>query len=403
MKLLFLTQYFPPEMGAPQARIFELAIRLQKIGHEISVITAMPNYPTGTIFDGYKKKYYIKEDINGISVLRCWIYPSKSTGFLKRLLSYFSFVLSSMFYSPKHFNKHDIIVVESPPLFLGLAGVYLSRRFNSKLIFNVSDLWPDSAIELGVVKNKMLTFLAKKLESYCYKRSSAITGQSPTIIDTIRTRSSLKPIELITNGVDLKKFNPKYADPKIKETFNFENKIVFVYAGLFGIAQGLDQILDAAALTRGENKVRFLLIGDGPESSSLKERVEKESLDNVRIIPPVLKDEIPKILSSMDVALITLKVSLKGAVPSKIYEAMASGLPILFVGDGDGVKIIQDNNIGKIVKPYDIHNLVHVINELASKDELRRALSMNSLKAASLYSRDNIAEKFNKLLISLQN
>jgi glycosyltransferase involved in cell wall biosynthesis len=401
MKLLFLTQYFPPEMGAPQARIFELAIRLKKLGHEISILTSLPNYPTGKIFPEYVNKKKIKENFQELEVLRCYIFPTKSTNFIKRIFSYFSFVLSSMYYGPKYFEDQDFVIVESPPLFLGIAGIYLSKKFKAKMIFNVSDLWPDSAIELGVVKSLIFINIAKKLESHCYQKSIAITGQSPTIVEIVKTRIALKPVELITNGVDLKKFNAKFYDPAIKEKYGLSNKIVFVYAGLFGIAQGLDQIIKAAILTRDLNNIGFLLIGDGPEKDKLIGYVNKESLQNVRIVSPVSKDEMPLILASMDVALITLKVSLKGAVPSKIYEAMASGLPILFVGDGDGVKIIRDNDAGRIVEPSDIVKLVSEIKDLASNIELRKSLGLNGIYGASLFSRDNIAIKFHNIIKSL--
>jgi len=401
MKLVFLTQYFPPEMGAPQARIFELAVRMKQIGHEISVITAMPNYPTGNIFGEYTYKRTCREVLEGLNVLRCWIYPTKSTNVIRRLASYFSFTISSMFYAPGFLKRQDIIIVESPPLFLGISGIYLSWRCKARMIFNVSDLWPDSAIELGIIKNKIFIILSRKLESICYKKSVAITGQSPTIVETIKKRTGSRHVALITNGVDTAKFSAGLSDKSAKEKFNLKNKTVFIYAGLFGIAQGLDQILEAASLLKNESLISFLLVGDGPERSNLRKRIASENLTNVVISDPVSKSEMPILLSSMDAAIIPLKTSLTGAVPSKIYEAMASGLPIIFVGEGDGKEIIKSTETGIIVNPGNIAGLVNAIKSLHSNIKLRIQLGENGTKNCGLYSRDTIALRFNSLLQSV--
>jgi len=393
-KLVFLTQYFPPEMGAPQARIYELAMRLEKMGHTVSIITAMPNYPTGKIFPDYSVYKFIQEDMKGLNVLRCWIYPSKSTKFIKRLTNYFSFVFSSMYYGSKILDKQDFIIVESPPLFLGIAGIYLSWKLKAKMIFNVSDLWPDSAIELGILKNKIFIKLAKGLENLCYRKAIAITGQSHTIIEIIKKRTK-KPTELISNGVDIEIFSPSKKNIQIKKAYGVDNKLVFVYAGLIGIAQGIGQILDAALQLKNYPDITFLIIGDGPEKENLQNRILSESLTNVIISDPIQKKEMPALLSSMDVAIIPLKMALTGAVPSKIYEAMASGLPIIFVGEGDGVRIIHEAQAGITIKPGDIDGLVHSIIELYENINLRQQLGQNGIKEARKFSRENIANRFN--------
>jgi glycosyltransferase involved in cell wall biosynthesis len=395
MKLVFLTQYFPPEMGAPQARISEMALRLHRRGHNVSIITAMPNYPTGAIFPAYKGLQKVKERYEGLDVLRCWIFPTKTTKIIPRLVSYFSFVFSSIFFGPS-IGKQDVIVVESPPLFLGISGIYLAWRLKAKLIFNVSDLWPDSAIELGVTSNKFFIYWARKLEQLCYKKAVAISGQSPSIVETIQHRTKGKIVELITNGADTTIFSPSHKDISIKKKYGIENKFVIVYAGLFGIAQGLGLILDVARMLKDNLEIVFLLVGDGPEKKHLE--VEAERLTNVKIFPPMPKSNIAEILATMDLSIIPLKTIIRGAVPSKIYEAMASGVPIIFMGSGDGADIINSSGAGVVLDSGDIKGVLQTIHRLKENPSLRREMSQNGVKTAAFYSRDNIVNRFESLL-----
>jgi len=400
MKLVFLTQYFPPEMGAPQTRIFELAYRLQKHGHEIYILTAMPNYPTGKIFSEYRGKIFVREKFNGINIIRCWIYPTKSIKLLPRLMNYFSFVFSSLIIGLSLRNfKIDIIIVESPPLFLGFSGIFLSWWLKAKMIFNVADLWPDSAVEIGAINNKKIIKFAGMIERYFYRKAFAITGQSPTIIKTIKERTLNKNIELISNGVDTQLFSPSKKNNYLRKKYNATEKFLIIYAGLFGAAQGLGQILDAAALLKNDSSIMFLLIGDGPEKEYLIDRVKNEELHNVKISPPVNKLEVPSILSSADLSIITLKTYIKGAVPSKIYEVMAVGLPLIFIGCGDAVEIINNAKAGFTVEPEDINGLVEKIHILQRNLLLRREMGNNGRKTVcQLYSRDIIVKRFEKLL-----
>ena len=187
MKFLILSQYYPPETGAPQNRLHSLALNLVKNGCEVEVLTAMPNYPKMEIFDNYKGLSYFNENIDGIKVHRSKIYVSKSKGVLKRLLNYFSFVFSSIRVSNK-LSKTDYVICESPPLFLGISALFISKKLKAKLIFNVSDLWPESAEKLDIVSNKFFLNLAYKLEEYLYKKSFLVTGQTQGIVANINNR-----------------------------------------------------------------------------------------------------------------------------------------------------------------------------------------------------------------------
>jgi len=400
MKLVFLTQYFPPEIGAAQTRIFELAYRLHKHGYEIYVLTTMPNYPTGKIFSEYQGKIIVREKYHGLNIIRSWIYPTKSIKLLPRLLNYFSFVFSSLIVGLSlRTYKIDIIVIESPPLFLGFSGIFLSWWLKAKMIFNVADLWPDSAVEIGAITNKKIIKFAGMIERYFYRKAFAITGQSPTIVKTIKERTLNKYVELITNGVDTELFSPDKKNNSIRKKYNATDKFLIIYAGLFGAAQGLGQILDAASLLKNDSNIMFLLVGDGPEKEYLVNRVNKEGLHNVKISPPVNKVEVPSILSSADLSIIALKTFIKGAVPSKIYEVMAVGLPVIFIGYGDAVEIINNAKAGLIVEPGDITKLVEKIHTLQHNFPLRKEMGGNGRKAVcQAYSRASIVKRFEKLL-----
>ena len=208
MNLLILTQYFPPEVGAPQNRLFELAVRLKKLGINVSVLTAMPNYPQMRIYEGYEGKDYLFEEIEGIPVHRASIYLPKSKSIIQRLLNYFSFVYSSAKIGKRKIGPVDVIMCESPPLFLGYSALYLKRVKKAKLIFNVSDLWPESAEKLGVVTNKWLLKLAYNLEKKLYHQSVLVTGQTQGICKNINERFSDIKTYWLPNGVDVKFYNP---------------------------------------------------------------------------------------------------------------------------------------------------------------------------------------------------
>lgn len=209
MKLLILTQYFPPEVGAPQNRLFELAVRLKKQGVDVTVLTAMPNYPQMKIYDGYENKQYYFEEIEDLPVHRASIYLPKSKSIIQRLLNYFSFVYNSAKVGKKHIGDVDVILCESPPLFLGYSALYLKRVKRAKLIFNVSDLWPESAEKLGVVTNKWMLKLAYNLEEKLYKKSILVTGQTQGICKNINERFPKIDTYWLPNGVDVSYYNPE--------------------------------------------------------------------------------------------------------------------------------------------------------------------------------------------------
>ncbi len=394
MRICILTQYYLPEIGAPQARLSELANHFLVAGDEVVVLTAMPNYPTGKIFNGYKG-FFRKEIIDAIDVIRCYIFPSKSIRFLPRLWNYFSFVISSMVIGILKLPKFDILITESPPLFLGISGYVLSKLKGARWIFNVSDLWPESAVNLGIVSDGILLKMANILEAFCYRKSWLVTGQSREIIRNIQQRFPDVSTYRLSNGVDIQKFHPKYRSDILKKWAKPDYCTV-VYAGLHGIAQGIDQIIEAAGKLQNDGiKVQFLLIGDGPEKDKLKKLATRLTLSNLHFIDPMERDCIPEVWASADIAVIPLKQYIPGAVPSKLYEAMASALPIVMVAEGEPADIVCETECGLVVKPGDINGIVNAIRPLSESLSVRQEMgNKGRAKVINSFSRYGILSDF---------
>lgn len=404
MKLLILTQYFPPEVGAPQNRLYELAIRLYKMGVEVTVLTAMPNYPQMEIYEGYKNKNYVYEEMDGLKVHRASIFVSKNKSIINRLRNYFSFVISSARIGNKISGNFDFLLCESPPLFLGYSAMRLAKKKNAKLIFNVSDLWPESAEKLGVVNNAALLKMAYNLEEKLYKRSILVTGQTQGICKNINDRFPGVKTYWLPNGVDLDYYNPVTV-----ESGNWRDEhgfligdFIFLYAGIIGIAQGLEVILNAAVNFKADTNIKFVLMGSGPEKEKLVLLKDKLQLENVFFLNAVTKKEMPAVLKSINAAIIPLrKLDLfLGAIPSKIFENLAMEVPILLGVNGEARELfINKGNCGLYFEPENKMELIASITKISLNKELAIQLGKHGrIFVNDRFNREVIAKDFyNKL------
>jgi glycosyltransferase involved in cell wall biosynthesis len=395
MRLAILTQYYPPEIGAPQTRLSELARHLSACGHNVTVLTAMPNYPRGKIYAGYGGIIRMERHA-GIRVIRTCVYPTQSANIIPRMLSYLSFVVSAAFLGSFALNRQDFLMVESPPLFLGIAGLWLRWCKGSKLIFNVSDLWPDSAVELGIVaKDGLATRMAYWLERICYRSAWLITGQSKSTVGNIRQRFPGRPVYHLSNGVDTEAFSPCHKTASARASLGTDEQFIAVYAGLHGHAQGLNQVLEAAGVLLSDSRFRFVLIGDGPEKDRLQKLAYEMGLANVRFIEPLPHHEIPKILAASNAILVPLVGQLTGAVPSKIYEGMASGRPLIVISGEEPADMVEEFGVGLSVRPNDIHGLVRALRQLSEDVQLSKTLGENGRNTAlQHFRRKDILERF---------
>lgn len=381
-------------MGAPQVRLSELGERLIDLGWQVETLTALPNYPTGRVFRGYPRRRPTVETVGRIRTVRVPLLPSQK-GFVRRLVCYLSFAASAAFYGPRLCSRPDVLLFESPPLFLGLA----ARRWRCPYVMNVSDLWPQSAIEMGVVKPGFAVRLAERLELSLYKEAAGVTGQSEEIIESISARSSGTPVQVITNGVDPSRFGPEKADAEAIALLGSEPGPVFLFAGLLGLAQGLDQILDLAASLPPEVPGRCVLVGDGPVRQALQTRIEREKISRVRLVPAQPRERIPALLAAADVAVASLGMKLRGAVPSKIYEAMASARPLLLIAAGEAARRVERAGCGLTVRPGDLAGAREAWARLATDADLRSSLGAAGRAAAETeYDRARIAERLDRFL-----
>lgn len=406
-KLLIITQYFPPEVGAPQNRLFELAIRLKKSEVDVTVLAAMPNYPKGEVFEGYKDKRYLFEEIEGIKIHRTKIYATKEKGIVKRLRNYFSFVWSSWFIGKKKLDKHyDFVLCESPPLFLGMSAWRIAKNKGAKFIFNVSDLWPESAEKLGLVTNKFFLKMATILEENLYKKSTLITGQTQGIVDNISNRFPNKDVYWLPNGVDLNFYNPNSIVSDFREKNGFSsNDFICLYAGIIGHAQGLEVVLKSAKQLKNRNDIKFVLLGSGPEKQSLLQMKEEEELTNVIFLDVVPKSEMPKIVKGVNASIIPLKRLdlFKGAIPSKIFENLAMELPIVLGVEGEAYDLfIKEGNSGVFFEPENSDELAARVIELANDRSKCADLGRNGrVYVDQKFNRNKIAEQFAVKLSSI--
>lgn len=346
-RITILTQYYPPETGAPQNRLHSLARFLRERGIDVRVVTALPNYPKNEVFDSYRGKYRVDEVIDGVPVTRTWIFVTASRGVVARLLNYFSFVVTS-FLRLLTFRKADFIICESPPLFLGMTAVLISKIKGCKLIFNVSDLWPESAEKLNIISNRFLLKTAYSIERWIYENAFLISGQTKGIVKDIRSRFPEKNVVWVPNGVDLHLFGNEYLQKDWRNVIGIsEKEFLVLYAGIIGHAQGLDVILHAANILK-QQRVHFLIVGDGPEKAKLEKLKRELQLINVHFHPNVQKALIPSLINAGDAYVVPLKKLdlFKGAIPSKLFEPLAMSKPILLGVEGEAKELFIDEGQG---------------------------------------------------------
>ncbi len=365
MRILFLTDNFPPEVNAPATRTYEHCIEWVKAGAEVTVLTCVPNFPKGKVFDGYKNKLYQKEEIDGIKVIRVWSYIAPNKGFFKRIIDFISYAF--MAFVVGLFVKTDIIIGTSPQFFTAVSARMLSLFKRKPWIMEVRDLWPESIVAVGAMKKESFTYrMIEKVEHHLYKSASLVipvTDSFKKYIDTIVSNSN--KVKVFKNGVDLSKFEPCPKDETLIRELNLEDKFVIAYIGTHGMAHALDFILDCAKEIKNSD-IRIILQGDGAEKSRLEQRAKDENINNIIFLPFVSKQEIKKYISIIDVSLVNLKKSdtFKSVIPSKIFENASMLKPILLGVEGESKDIIQKYNAGVTFEPENKQDFLQSLEKI---------------------------------------
>lgn len=406
MRLLIITQYYPPEIGPPQNRLSELALRLKDSGHDVEILTAMPNYPHMQVHEAYKGKYWMTEEVRGIKVHRAWIYASTDRGLFRRMINYCSFTFTSFFRGLFIKGKWDYMMCESPPLFLGFTAVLLSRIRGAKLIFNVADLWPESAESLGIVTNKRVLKWSYNLEAWIYRKSYLITGQTKGIINDIRSRFPSFKLFWLPNGVDTAVFDPSIVTPTWRERMQFEDgQFLLFYGGILGYAQGLEVVLKAAKKLE-DTRACFVLLGEGPKKEFLMEMAEELNLKNVRFLPAVSREEMPEIVASADALVSPLRgIELfKGALPTKVFENLAMEKPVFLGVRGEAYDLfIKEAKAGWYFEPENEVELANVVREALENPDLIKQYGQNGRRfVVENFDRKRIVERFEHHLKTLE-
>lgn len=376
MKFLVLTQYFPPEVGATQVRLASLCKELCRAGHAVEVVTGMPHHPTGKIFPSHRGRLYAREQLYGATVHRVWLYPGKGSS-IKRLLSYFSFVLMC-FLGLARAAKPDYLFVDSPPLFLGLSGWIAARFRRARLIFNVADLWPDSARDLGVIRDGIYMRLGYMLERWIYHRADYVTAVTEGIRDTLLTYKHVpsQKVLFLPNGVDTQLLAPRPPDQALKRRMGLTGKQVVLYAGNHGYAGAVEQVICAAFFLRESPLVHFLFIGDGPEKTKLIAMADALGIGNVSFHDSVPLEKLPAYISISDVAVATLRKSriTEGTRPAKVLVMMAAAKPQAVAASGEAAGLLELAEAGVVVPPEDSKALAEAIRAMLSDPEAAKKM-----------------------------
>ena len=392
MKLLFLSDNFPPEVNAPANRTYEHCKEWVKSGVDVTVITCAPNFPKGSVYPGYKNLLYQKEMMDGIIVIRVWSYITANEGFVKRILDYFSFAATSFFAGL--FVRTDLIIATSPQFFTAVSGSLLSFFKRKKWVFEVRDLWPESIIAVGAMRrNKAIRFF-ERIEKRLYKSADHIVVVTDTFKKKIMARGIAgKKISVFKNGANLDLFKPQPKNSPLQQKLDLTGKFVFAYIGTHGMAHGLDFILNSIKpLEETHPELTFLLIGDGAEKKNLLQQAKKLDLKNVIFVDSVGKEEVVNYLSLMDVALVNLKKSdtFMTVIPSKIFEAAAMEKPILLGLEGETKRIIETYNAGVCFRPEDQESFYEAVKAITIKEKYQENLE-GSKKLVKDFDRSKIA------------
>lgn len=404
MRILYLSQYFPPEAGATQTRAYEMASNWVRLGHSVTMIAEIPNHPSGIIPSEYRHRLYEKAKLDGIDVLRVWVKASPVKNFPNRMLFYLTFMTSATLAGLiLARGQYDLLYASSPPLFVGAAALAIKKLRRIPFVFEVRDLWPESAVALGELNNRTALVWATRLEEACYRQAGRIVVVTSGIQQRLLNRGiSPEKLILIPNGAntDLFRFDSterqrKRAELKLGDAF------VAIYAGIHGVAQGLETIVEAARILQDKAGIHFLLVGDGPKKNEIAHLVGQYGLNNLTLLPEQPRDAIPAFISAADVALIPLRnlELFKSALPSKMFDAWACQRPVLLSVEGEARQIMDRAGGGVFVPPEDPQALAQTILEMRDTPDVRKKMGLAGREfTVQHYSRQAQAEKLIHLL-----
>jgi glycosyltransferase involved in cell wall biosynthesis len=392
MRILFLTDNFPPEYNAPATRTYEHCKEWVKSGAEVTVITCAPNFPKGEVFEGYKNKWKQTELMDGIKVVRVWTYISANVGTFRRTLDFLSFAFTS--FLAGLWIKSDLIIATSPQFFTAVSGCALGISKRKKWVMEVRDIWPESIKAVEAVQSNRIIFLLEKLEMFLYRHAQKIIVVTDAFKENICSRGiNREKIFVIKNGVDLSIYRPQSKNFELIKRLKIEGKFIVGYVGTHGLAHSLDFIVRSISKLN-DDSFHFLFIGDGAEKKNVIKLTDELGLSNVTFIDPVSKPEIPFYLSAIDVSLVPLKRSstFESVIPSKIFESVAMNIPILLGVDGETRALIESYDAGVFFEPENEGDFIQKVYLIRRRIENENSFTEGCQKMANDFNRTNLAK-----------
>jgi glycosyltransferase involved in cell wall biosynthesis len=395
MKILFFSDHFRPEPSAPAAHVYERARLWVRAGHQVTVLTAAPNFPEGRVYQGYRNAWRSVEDMDGIRVVRVKTFITRNEGFALRILDYVSYMLSAFLFAWRE-PRPDVVISTSPHLFVPMAGVAFSLLRRVPHVFELRDLWPATIAATSTMQPGRVMRMLEKLELWLYRRSARVLAFTQSFReDLVRRGIPAGKIDVVLNGANLEMFQPVTGrDAQLAAQYRLEGRFVVGYLGTLGLSQGLDNVIEAAALLR-DSTVTFLFVGVGAAKEGLEDQTRRLGLDNVVFVPRQPKEAMPRFWSICDLSLIHLRNDpvFATVIPSKIFESMAVGVPVVYCGPaGDGSRIVEERRTGLLVEPAAPRALAAAVEQLRNDSELRSEFAANSVRAAPDFSRTKQAD-----------
>lgn len=404
MKILFLSDNFPPEVNAPATRLYEHARHWVAAGHQVTVITCAPNFPEGRVYPGYRNVFRSVEQVDGIRVVRVKTFISANEGFLKRTLDYMSFMFMSVLIGCFE-RRPDVVIATSPQFFAACGGWLLGLLKWRPFVFELRDLWPASITAVGALQPSLTIRLLEKLELFLYRRAAAIISVTHSFKNDLISRGiDGEKIHVVINGVDLSRYSPRPRDLELEERWSLKGKFVAGYIGTHGMAHALDGVVEAASMLVDDDSIRFMFVGGGADRARVEAMVAERGLTNIVLVSRQPKELMPRIWSLCDVAIVPLKDNpvFATVIPSKIFECMGMGIPVLMsLPDGEATGIVKESGCGTCVPPEDPGAMAAEIRRLANSSELCANLSAQSRDSAQRYSREVLAKQMLQIVSSV--
>lgn len=403
MEILLISHYFPPEIGAPSARLYEMAKEWIKEGHNVTVLTGFPNHPTGVIPDSYLGKTSMEENMDGIRVIRSYVYATPNEGFVKKTLGHISFMLSSVLQSFFKVNKPDVVVVSSPTYFSMFSASFYSIFKRADLVLDIRDLWPAAIVELGVLKNKPIIKVLEFFEKTFYKQAKSIVVVTNSFKKNLVERGIPEnKIEVITNGVDTEQFKYREEAGRIlrKKLGYKPSDFIGLYIGAHGLSQSLHTILEVAEKLP---HIKFLFVGEGAEKKKLMSITEQKNLTNVQFVEGQEKKYITDYYSLSDVCFIPLRnIELfKTFIPSKMFEIMSNSRPIIASVEGESAEILKESKAALVTTPESSVGIADSINILLENEKTRAVMGAKGRKfVKENFTRKSLAQRYLEILKS---